>query len=145
MPTVTAQHVELDLTLDQVVAIVLQLEPQERERVRQAIAPPPWSQRLDALLARVWSRVEHQPIAEEDVNAKVERAEMVEPTIHVALCRDPKDDIFLDAAIAGQVTHLVTGDDDLKGDRALKDKLRDEHGIQIMGVPEFLAILAAIE
>jgi putative PIN family toxin of toxin-antitoxin system len=74
-----------------------------------------------------------------------ELAEMVEPTVHVALCRDPKDDIFLDAAIAGGVHYLVTGDDDLKGDQTLKTKMRDEYGIQIMGVPKFLAVLASIK
>ncbi len=72
-----------------------------------------------------------------------ELAEMVEPTVHVALCRDPKDDIFLEAAIAGRVPYLVTGDDDLKGDQTLKTKMHDEYGVQIMEVREFLAILAS--
>jgi putative PIN family toxin of toxin-antitoxin system len=74
-----------------------------------------------------------------------EQAEMVEPTVHVALCRDPKDNIFLDVAIAGRVRYLVTGDDDLKGDQILKAKMRDEHGVQITGVPEFLSVLASIK
>jgi len=74
-----------------------------------------------------------------------EQAEIVEPTVHVALCRDHKDDIFLDAAIAGRVHYLVTGDDDLKGDQTLKAKMRDEYGVQIMGVPEFLSVLASIK
>jgi len=72
-----------------------------------------------------------------------ERAEMVEPSIHVTLCRDPKDDIFLDVAIAGKVPYLVTGDDDLKGDEELKTKMRDEYGVHIVSVPEFLAILSS--
>jgi len=72
-----------------------------------------------------------------------ERAEMVEPTIHVTLCRDPKDDIFLEVAIAGQVPYLVTGDDDLKGDEELKEKMRSEYGVRIVSVPEFLAILSS--
>ena len=73
MPTVVAQQVELHLTLDQLIAIVRQLNPPEQERVRRAIASPPWSHRLDALLNRVWSRVERDPIAEEDVDAEVEQ------------------------------------------------------------------------
>lgn len=72
-----------------------------------------------------------------------ERAELVEPSIHVTLCRDPKDDIFLDVAIAGKVPYLVTGDDDLKGDEVLKNKMRDEYGVRIVSVPEFLAILSS--
>lgn len=70
-----------------------------------------------------------------------ERAEVVEPTLHVTLCRDPKDDVFLDAAIAGQVQYLVTGDDDLKGDKTLTAEIKQIYGIQIVGVPEFLACL----
>ncbi|MCZ7574868.1 MAG: putative toxin-antitoxin system toxin component, PIN family [Ardenticatenaceae bacterium] len=74
-----------------------------------------------------------------------ELAEVVEPTVHARLCRDPKDDIFLDVAIAGSVAYLVTGDDDLKDDQTLKAKMRDQYGVQIMGVPEFLAVLASIQ
>ena len=83
MPKVVAQppcedrglpQVELDLALDQVVAIVHQLAPDEQERVRQATEPLPWSRRMEALLTRVSSRVESHPIAEEDVEAEVERA-----------------------------------------------------------------------
>lgn len=72
-----------------------------------------------------------------------ERAEMVEPAIHVTLCRDPKDDVFLDVAIAGKVPYLVTGDEDLKGDEALKEKIHNEYGVRIVSVPEFLAILSS--
>ena len=74
-----------------------------------------------------------------------EQAEIVEPTVHVAFCRDPKDNMFLDVAIAGQVPYLVTGDDDLKGDPVLKTRMQDAYGVQIVGVPEFLAVLASIE
>jgi len=73
MPKVVAQQVELDLTLDQILSIIRQLKPQEQEIVRRVIEPP-WSQRLEALLARVWARVEHHPIAEEDIDAEVELA-----------------------------------------------------------------------
>lgn len=71
MSQATARRIELDLTLDQVLSIVRQLGPQEQEAVRRAVEPPPWSQRLDALLARVWDRVERCPITEEEVDAEV--------------------------------------------------------------------------
>lgn len=74
-----------------------------------------------------------------------ERAEIVEPTVHVVLCRDPKDDILLDVAIIGRVSYLVTGDDDLKGDETLKTRMHKEYGIKIVGVPEFLTLLASAE
>jgi len=74
MSKVIARQVKLDLTLDQVLAVVLQLKPEEREIIRRAIEPPPWNQRLEALLDRVWARVEHYPITEEEVDAEVELA-----------------------------------------------------------------------
>jgi hypothetical protein len=69
---VIARQVEFDLSLDQILAIIRQLQPQEREVVRRAIEPLPWEQRLDALLTRVWARVEKYPISEEDIDAEVE-------------------------------------------------------------------------
>ncbi len=41
------------------------------------------------------------------------RGELVNPTRHVKVCRDPRDDMFLDAAVAGNAQYLVTGDEDL--------------------------------
>jgi hypothetical protein len=74
MPKVIAQKVELELTLDQILALVHQLKPEEQEIVRRAIEAPLWHQRLEALLACVWARVEGHPISEEEVDAEVERA-----------------------------------------------------------------------
>jgi len=74
MPKVIAQQVELDLTLDQVLTVVHQLRPEEREIIRRAIEPPAWNQRLEELLARVWARVERYPITEEEIDAEVELA-----------------------------------------------------------------------
>jgi hypothetical protein len=72
MQETSTQHIELDLTLEQVLSIIRQLGPRERGIVRQATEPLPWELRLDALLARVWSRVESRPIAEDEVEAEVE-------------------------------------------------------------------------
>ncbi len=41
------------------------------------------------------------------------RSEQVEITQRLEICRDPKDDKFLELAICGSATHLITGDDDL--------------------------------
>ncbi|MEI7772204.1 MAG: putative toxin-antitoxin system toxin component, PIN family [Chloroflexales bacterium] len=40
-------------------------------------------------------------------------AELVDVYERVVICRDPKDDKFLDVAVNGQATVLVSGDDDL--------------------------------
>lgn len=43
----------------------------------------------------------------------VRDAEMVSPRRFVQVCRDPKDDKFLDAAHVGHADYLISGDDDL--------------------------------
>ena len=41
------------------------------------------------------------------------QGEKVIPTWKVKVCRDPKDDMFIEAALAGEAQVVVTGDDDL--------------------------------
>lgn len=43
----------------------------------------------------------------------VKRAMFVRTKEHVAVCRDPKDNQFLDVAIASEALFLITGDKDL--------------------------------
>ena len=45
--------------------------------------------------------------------AFVRHAEVVEITETVRACRDPKDDMFLEVAVSGKASHIVTGDADL--------------------------------
>ena len=67
-------RVQMMSTIDQVLTVVRQLKPEDREIIRRAIEPPPWNQRLEELLTRVWARVESYPITEEEVDAEVELA-----------------------------------------------------------------------
>jgi putative PIN family toxin of toxin-antitoxin system len=41
------------------------------------------------------------------------RGELVHPARAVKACRDPKDDMLIEAALAGNAEYLVTGDEDL--------------------------------
>ncbi len=43
----------------------------------------------------------------------IHHADLVEVDVTVTDCRDPKDNKFLELAVSGQATHLVTGDQDL--------------------------------
>ena len=56
-------------------------------------------------------------VDEEDVRsflaALTREAEWVDVQIQIQACRDPKDDKFLELAVSGQGTHIVTGDTDL--------------------------------
>lgn len=59
----------------------------------------------------------------------------VEQTIHE--CRDPKDDKFLDLAVGGNASLVITGDDDLL-------TLNPFRGIPIVTPSEFLVILSRV-
>lgn len=45
--------------------------------------------------------------------ALVAEAELVEISTSITACRDPKDNKFLEVAVSGRATHIITGDDDL--------------------------------
>ncbi len=48
-----------------------------------------------------------------DLEELIEDMEPIETVTRVRLCRDPKDDMFLELALAGQANFLITGDKDL--------------------------------
>lgn len=56
-------------------------------------------------------------IDEEDIRsflaALTREAEWVDIDAKIVACRDPKDDKFLELAVSGHATHIVTGDSDL--------------------------------
>jgi putative PIN family toxin of toxin-antitoxin system len=62
------------------------------------------------------------------------RGELVIPARPVRACRDPKDDPFLEAALAGEADCIVSGDADLLA-------LSPFEGILILRPAEFLARL----
>ena len=45
--------------------------------------------------------------------AVLRESEMVVVTAVVSVCRDPRDDKFLELAVSGAATHIISGDDDL--------------------------------
>ncbi|BAY48109.1 hypothetical protein SAMD00079811_57280 [Scytonema sp. HK-05] len=55
-------------------------------------------------------------------------------------CRDPKDLPVLATAIDGEAEIIVSGDDDLRGDDALKT-IMATYGIRLLGVNSFLEYL----
>jgi uncharacterized protein len=58
--------------------------------------------------------------------------EIVEITQAIAVCRDPKDDKFLELAISGQCNYILSGDKDLL-------VLHPFQGIEIITPADFLA------
>lgn len=77
-------------------------------------------------------------IEPDDITALVNlirlRGELVTPQRKITVCRDPKDDKFLEAALAGSADCVVSGDADLLGPTPFE-------GIPILRPAEFLARL----
>ncbi len=68
---------------------------------------------------------------EEFLEALIGRARFVEPAEQIKVCRDPKDDKFLELAVSGEAHHIISGDDDLLA-------LSPFRGIEILSVDDFL-------
>ena len=51
---------------------------------------------------------------EEFLEAFVERTTFIEPTEEIRICRDTKDDKFLELAVSGGAVYLISGDNDLR-------------------------------
>lgn len=81
-----------------------------------AIVSRPLLEKLEAVLARPWLREKYE-VHDRDVEALLRllvlRAELVTPTVPIRRCRDPHDDSFLEAAVAGAADRIVSGDADL--------------------------------
>ncbi|MBA2246351.1 MAG: putative toxin-antitoxin system toxin component, PIN family [Gemmatimonadetes bacterium] len=63
----------------------------------------------------------------------VRGAELVEVRERIRECRDPRDDVFLEVAVAGRAERIITGDEDLL-------VLHPFRGIPILGPAEYLAL-----
>ena len=64
--------------------------------------------------------------------ALVRESELVEVTAAVSACRDPKDDKFLELALSGAATHIISGDGDLLA-------LHPFRGMAILSPHDFVA------
>ena len=73
------------------------------------------------------------------LNSLLNHAEFVVPVEQIAICRDPKDDIFLNVAVAAQAQFLVTNDNDFLEDDVLKDSMQ-RLGVRIITPMDFAAL-----
>ena len=68
-------------------------------------------------------------------------ATFVDITGTLSICRDPKDNMVLETAVAAQAQAIVTRDDDLKGDPFVA-AYAEQHGIQLLTVQRFVDLMA---
>jgi putative PIN family toxin of toxin-antitoxin system len=69
------------------------------------------------------------------------RANVVQTSGELKICRDPDDNEILEAAIRGKARYLVTRDDDLKRDLDLIKALRRRR-VRVVSVRQFLRRLS---
>lgn len=67
----------------------------------------------------------------------------MEPTFSMELCRDKKDDKFIDCAILGRVNYIVSEDHDFIDDETLKSQLLN-FNIQIKNAENFYHMIKQI-
>lgn len=72
----------------------------------------------------------------------LEKAELVETSGALRLCRDPDDDLVLETAINGRADVLVTRDEDMSRDLDVIAAL-EQRGVRVLTVRQFLAELKA--
>jgi len=70
------------------------------------------------------------------INLITQKAIFMEPAFSLELCRDKRDDKFIDCSILGRVKFLVSEDKDIFDDEKLKRHLF-EYGIEVKNALEF--------
>jgi hypothetical protein len=109
-----------------------------------------FSERLRLELAEVVSRPTFRRYftqADSDVLlAQIDRAaDFVNPIVTIRLCRDPKDDALLEAAVNGKAQYVVTLDPDLLDDDELTATMTREYDVSVVRPSAFFELLAVAD
>ncbi len=87
------------------------------------------------VLHRITPKAKKPSLSEEWLFLIRSHTHYCEPNSHFKICRDPKDNKYLDCAFSGDVQALVSGDEDLLS-------LKSNFPIKILSPKEFLKILS---
>ncbi|MBE9198921.1 putative toxin-antitoxin system toxin component, PIN family [Nodularia sp. LEGE 06071] len=71
------------------------------------------SELIDVLSRQKFDRYLSREIREDFLASLARETELITISETVDICRDPKDNKFLELAISGEATHIITGDKDL--------------------------------
>jgi len=72
MSQVILNNVWMDLTAEHILAVLRQMPPEERERVRCELEAEEWKREFKGLLARIHARVDQSPVSEEEIDQEVQ-------------------------------------------------------------------------
>lgn len=113
------------------------------EGVFNVIISAPMLEELAEVLARPRIQSKYE-ITGDDIKGLLElleqRAEDVLVSGDIAICRDKDDNLVIETAAKGQAKYLVTRDDDIKFDNKVSLFLL-QHGVTVVSLPKFLALL----
>lgn len=102
------------------------------EHATLIFSPATRDELLDVIAREKFDRYVAPEARERAVVILVRDSEFVTPRRFYHICRDPKDDKFLDAAHAGKVDYLISGDADLNA-------LGEFEGIPILTAARYVA------
>jgi putative PIN family toxin of toxin-antitoxin system len=102
------------------------------------VSPSTLEELVEVLQREKFDRYVTAAEREEFLDAFVGRAMFIEPTEELRICRDAKDDKFLELAVSGGATYLISGDNDLRS-------LSPFRGIAIVTAAEFLVVISGEE
>ena len=124
-----------------IVSALLFHERSPRQALQQALTRGEWllnpdvTEELAAVLRREkFDRYVTRKLREDFLRILIQKAVFVEITESIQACRDPKDDKFLELAVSGKASHVISGDDDLLALNPFRD-------ISILTPTQFLEFL----
>ena len=101
------------------------------ETVRYCYPCQHWREIAEVISREKFERYVTAEERDEFLQALVRRARFIEPDAHIRICRDPKDDKFLELAISGAADFIISGDDDMLA-------LSPFRGLEILTPDDFL-------
>jgi len=72
MSQVMLNNVWMELTAEQILTVLRQLPPKEREKVRCELEAEEWKREFRELLARTHARVDQSPVSDEEIDKEVQ-------------------------------------------------------------------------
>lgn len=99
------------------------------DRRIEAIATSKMLAEYRKAIERMRAESSHYP-SKDVLQSLIESLEEVDVRSEIRICRDPKDNMFLECAVDGRVSFIITGDDDLLA-------LGSYEGIEIIRAHDF--------
>lgn len=91
-------------------------------------------------LKEIGKKIGKEEKTEDWLKIILEKSILIKSSKGIKLCRDKKDNIFLECAISGRAKYIVTRDDDLKRDLQLMSIMKRKYDVEILSVSQFIKL-----